>query len=493
MPSKESSSANWLLVTLPWVVVAIVGVLAYVAISHINNLTFKEPNEKSPQFISATAFMECLSNLPPGKAVTPEDEKSCLTKASVPQAFTDAVKPRIDELKWILTVIASIGVFFAIAQGAAAWFAAEVYTKRAESALKEISGLQDKISDTQKEIKQSYPLFEQVEKIRNDAFAALNRALTATSKAPADSQAGNTEALDWEDNLFRGHLKVPARQQLLSVESFASIDLHPGPFTREEHADMLRKFALFYRSKFLYEKATMAGSFSDLERAEGYLLLAKDKQHDDFTIRNDLASLYGTMIREVKEGHKNDYLQKCESEFRASLEMEPDQQRPHHGLAVIAGKYRKNYEDAIREIQKALDIKVWQRKPSEYMRSYMQYNLACYRSQLLYRQSDKKTKLTVEDAKDILCALKEVTNPQSICTFVKKDFTDPPPDGDFTGLLEVADSDLRAALETFRHDACEVPANVAPKTEAPQEPPKLGAALFEAGKLISAAFKRAWT
>src|SRR5260370_41656104 len=178
MPLKNRYASGSPIVLVPWIFIIVVSILAYYAIKRIDKQTFKDVNENSQEYISSAGFKQCLDTLPDDKPLTVVAVKSCLQSAkSTSQVFDEAVKPRIDELKWLLTIIATIGGFFAIAQGAAAWFSAQVYTKQADEGLKAISTAQDAI-------KARYPLFDHVEAIRKDVIAALNNVFTSSSKAP---------------------------------------------------------------------------------------------------------------------------------------------------------------------------------------------------------------------------------------------------------------------------------------------------------------------
>ncbi len=482
MPYKNKYAASSPIILAPWIFIIIVAVLAYFAINRIDRQTFKEANESSQEYISASGLNQCIASLPEKNPVTSDQMKSCLQGSkTTAQVFDQAVKPRLDELTWLLTIIAAIGAFFAIAQGAAAWFSADVYTRQADDSLKKITHAQDAI-------KARYPLFEHVESIRKQAIASLNNVFTSSSKAP-DSWAGNTEALDWKDNLFR-RLGVETRQLLLSVESFASIDLDPS-FSSDEHAEILRKFSLFYRAKFLYEDGVSQGSFGDLERAEAYMILA-GKKKPDFTIRNDLGSLYGTIYQFVKKtrpANQEDadfYLRKSEDAFSNSLTIEPGQQRAHYSLAVIHGRHRKQYKKAADELQLALRHTVWQREPSDYMKTIMYYNMACYQSRLLQESWDKTNAITVPQCGAVTSYLDQAAHVSYVRQeFITTDFDEA--EGDFTGLLAIATpelqtkmADLRTALEKNANQAEQARKNA----KAPADPPNRKAAFTEAMRLL---------
>jgi hypothetical protein len=481
MSSRRKHLAGSPLLLLPWIFVVIVGVLAYFALKRIDGMTYKGSGTPSQEYVSSAAVKRCIDAVPTGTLLTADAVKACLQSGTASTQTDEVVKTRIDELKWLLTLITYFGAFFAIAQGAAAWFSAEVYTKKAED------GLQS-IADAVDAIKAKYPLFESIEAKRMEALAGLNSVFAAVSKAP-DAWVGSAEALDWKDNLFR-KLGVEARQNLLSVESFASVDLEPS-LTPDEHAELLRKLALFYRSKFEYEDGVGRGAFGDLERAEAYLILANTKKQD-FTIKNDLGSVYGTIYR-VTNAHpdKQDdaryYLDQSENAYRKSLAIERNQQRAHYSLAVIAGRHRGNFVEALREQELALRHKVWQREPSDYMQSIIFYNTACYESQLLQKTIPAPAPISSSQAQRVVEALRQAAGLSSVRKkLIEEDFASPR--GDLSGLLARADNKLRAELLKIKADletrADQVEAAAAQKATAPDGPPKLTKAIADAVQLV---------
>ena len=103
-------------------------------------------------------------------------------------------KTNIDELKWLLTILAGFAVITAIAQAAAAWFSALTYDKQAKAKLEEID-------DVLEDFKARYPIFADVEDKRNQAHEALVAALRLCI-APDDPHADSTEAIIWVENFY---------------------------------------------------------------------------------------------------------------------------------------------------------------------------------------------------------------------------------------------------------------------------------------------------
>ncbi len=471
MPLKSTFSLKNTIVFLPWVFILVVAIVTWHTMDLIGS-TMRE-QEVSAAFHSPNAadLSACLAAA--GAPVQSAAVQSCLDKnKNTAQAFDDAAKPRLDELKWMLTIIGSLGAFFVIAQAGAAWFTAQVYTKQAEDGLARIAEVQKAVTDR-------YPLFAEVERLRNKAFQMLDKAFSQASKAK-DAEAGSTEALDWKDNLYR-KLGVEGRQLLLSVESFASIDLHPGPFNQTEHADVLTKFALFYRSKFLYEDALYGGLYCDLERAESYLRLSYDKK-PDFTTKNELGSLYLAYLQlslrrpdAGMEARNRKILHHGRELFEASLRLEPNQQRAHYNLAVIDAKYGDQthphcYAKAAERLKKILRLNNWQRGRSDYMRSIIHYNIACYDAQTIAEahrpgvvsvpaatqplnlnasQAPTSAPVAVAECQDLLHHLGRSLSYGSVRKeLLLYDFDNP--EGDFAGLQAAADPQLIAELTEIK-------------------------------------------
>src|SRR5437879_687281 len=90
--------------------------------------------------------VEAGAVLQPPQTLTAEELKSGL----------DALKSRVDEMKWTLTIIMAVAGLFSIAQAAAAYFSSQTFTKQAEDSMK-------KIGDIQKDMESKFPMFSDYE------------------------------------------------------------------------------------------------------------------------------------------------------------------------------------------------------------------------------------------------------------------------------------------------------------------------------------------
>jgi hypothetical protein len=142
-----------------------------------------------------------------------------------------------------------------------------------------------------------------------------------------------------------------------------------------------------------------------------------------------------------------------------------------------------------------MDQTVWQREPSDYMKTIMFYNRACYESHLLHEAWEKKTpiprpQITLAQADTVIDFLKKALG----LSYVHKDIVNTDfnkPEGDFFDLIKDAEPSLMAKLEELRVEldrrADQVKAAEL-KAKASKDPPSVGKAFIEAIKLIRNAF-----
>ncbi|MGC2300749.1 MAG: hypothetical protein WA476_18210, partial [Acidobacteriaceae bacterium] len=277
-----------LLLYFPWV---LIGIVAVIAVSYWHWLSVPR--------MTVARFNACVDSALEAKQKAKgqldiQDIRGCEKQYA---SVDDLVKAPIDELKWTLEMIGALAAFFVIAQGAAAYFSATTYTSQADKSVADMDKALSRMNEAvkaidkiQQGIKRRYPLFEELEQERTQEFENLKVAIAKLSVSPSGQKA--TEALSWNiKQILYPSLGVENRQKILSLESFASINLHPGTAGKDDWSDNLRRYAIFYQSKFEYEKSIGIASFADLERAESYLRLAIEKSPRDFTLRNDLGVL----------------------------------------------------------------------------------------------------------------------------------------------------------------------------------------------------------
>ena len=275
----------------------------------------------------------------------------------------EELKTRLDDLKWLLTLIVSVASLFAILQAAASFFNAQAFSKQADDALTRIEKLA-------KETEGRYPLFAQTERARVDAYSLLRRRL-------------QFEGFDWRDEVYKT-MPLRERQQVLSADWYLSVDLVPPNVDPAAMVRDLRSLANFYASKWLHEHERGGGSLADLERAEYYLELATEKCENDFFLLNDKGVLYLEYYRRLETEPWTACLAAATECFEKSLKKYKDQQRAHYNLGV-ADTYRKLWHKSQDHLLDALTHKTWEHTPLPEKECAIHYNLACVRARLSYR------------------------------------------------------------------------------------------------------------
>ena len=412
------------LLAYPIFVIAAVALITVIGIRRIERPTSDGDHFNTRTYLASSQYGSCLSSLKhdasAGVKISSDEIEACEDKDA--SAIDDIVKTRVDDLRWMLEIIGSIAGFFVIAQSGAAFFSALIYTQQAEKALKQIGEIQDAVTAR-------YPVFRSVEEHRTQALTDLAYHVKTSTRAD-DPEADPTEVLDKEyRNTLYASMELKERQTLLSVESFASVDLDAGPQGSDGHSDNLRRLAIFYQSKFQYERNLGFGALSDLERAQWYLCLAIEKSRGDFTLQNDLGTLCMDVLKATKDRNSyqdigKDYWKAADKAFGESLRIEAHQMRAHYNRAVLLALYgrpanpeeqagedarKRRYLLAIEELNKALDLSPqrWQKADApSIVKAMIFYNRGCYRAWLLGADATKNP-LTIDEARDFLADLQK--------------------------------------------------------------------------------------
>jgi hypothetical protein len=259
---------------------------------------------------------------------------------------------KVDDLKWILTMILGAAGLFTIAQGAAAFFTAQAFVKQADDAVKRV---QEVAADAERR----FPVFSRAEEARRDAYRALEAVFSG-------------EGLDWRDNLF--DLMEPIdRQRLFSVERFIGIEFLKWAEDDPDYPTKLRCLANFYLSKYVSEGKSYS---ADRERSEYYLDLARKVTNDKFWILNDLGLLF-------LEQYDPRRISDAKVLFKQSLRQNLRQQRPLYNLAVIATyETPPNWLESEQLLEAALKENFWERTETAEPTCNVHYNLACTKARL---------------------------------------------------------------------------------------------------------------
>jgi hypothetical protein len=339
-------TARTLQLLLPWCVIAVIVLVTMYGLINIYTLSSGGAGK------SASAPAQTV-----GAALTAEE-----------------IKSRLDDLKWLLTVIVFSAGIFAVAQSGAAYFNAQTFTKQADEAIA-------RIQELAKKTEERYPVLRNTEEARTDAYRLLAAAL--------HDQEGN----DWRDMVYE-NMPLPERQMILSVDWFLSLDLVPR--TRDAgYARDLRRLASFYASKYRYESRFGSGSIADLERAEYYLEIASKVSEDDYYLLNDIGLLYlefyKLALKVQGQQNEKEFIDKARGFFHKSLKKHKKQQRAHYNLAVAAQREEK-WQEAEQWLQEALSYVVWEATSRPDMYCRIVYNMACVKARLSYSLGHDKAR-----------------------------------------------------------------------------------------------------
>jgi hypothetical protein len=290
------------------------------------------------------------------------------------------LKDKIDELRWILELILAAAGLFTIAQGIASGYSASSFSEQAERLIASA--------------KERLATFTMLEARMKDA--AANRDNLEHSLASNSPIHDADEGFNWRRRLYE-EIPLQTRQQILSTEKFYPYVLSGETDQRPVYERMLRYFAQFYWSKFVYERKFGLGQIEDLERAEFHLDLAIRKTGRSFFLLNDMGNIqieyykalslsgrsgpeYETLLRQFKD--------RAALYFRDSIAVHKEQLRAYYNLAYIEAEFvrdsvRGSLEDAVKHLREGLKYAAWERKPVPEYTCNAQYNLACYSGRLL--------------------------------------------------------------------------------------------------------------
>jgi hypothetical protein len=310
---------------------------------------------------------------------TAQTQASTPTKSDIKPLSPEELKARLDDLKWLLTLLIGVAAIFAIAQSAAAFFNAQTFTKQSEDALK-------RIQEAARDAEENYPTYA----------AELELTKRATDRILAEKL--EKKDFDWRDSVY-GELDLADRQRVLAIDRIIAVEArYQLGQTKDEvrvQADALalRRLAQFFASKYLYERRRNAANLADLEKAEYYLRLACDLTDDAYYLLSDLGVLQ-------LEFYSPRNLELASTLFQRSLNKRKAQQRAHYNLGVVAA-YKQDWAEASRKYKHALSHSDWDESPLPRRRCEIWYNLACAKAQLSY-QEDSEAKRLVRECIDAL-------------------------------------------------------------------------------------------
>jgi hypothetical protein len=351
--------------------------------------------------------------------------KAALTPGAVAGVplTAEELKTRLDDLKWLLTVIISVASLFAILQAAASFFNAQAFSKQADESIGRIEKLA-------KETEERYPVFAQTERVRAEAYQTLAAKL-------------QFEGFDWRDLVYES-MPLRERQQILSVDWYLSVDLIPRKSGGLAYVRDLRCLANFYASKWLYERKS-GGSLADLERAEYYLELAREEAENDFYLLNDQGVLHLEYYRWLEPEPWTQSLKKAREFFNESLKKNENQQRCHYNLSIADG-YEKHWGDSEDRLIKALAETTWEHTRLPVRECLIHYNLSCVRARIAYDAQSPVKEIKIEQCLESLHDAARIGLMRE--STVNRDMDTA--DGDFYPLVQTGSAAIQAQLKDLR-------------------------------------------
>lgn len=355
------------------------------------------------------------------------------------------LEKKLDDLRWILTLILASAGLFTVVQGIAAGFSAQNFQKQAEDAIKRLEkeaeralndlkrqsdeavgnfrktseeasqaalqqvnekfqGVLDhldqeaksriaRLEELEQQVRTHYPLFE---KDRAHAFSALQKRIAKFSLVQ-----NSADGFD-QRRKFYERIDLGERQEILAVDRALAYEIAGQNDPPDVFAEHAKQLAQFYWSKFIYEKSLGYGSLDDLERAEHLLEIVRSKAPKDkqFQFLNVLGNVRLERHKAKMAAGKfpaglapadDPDLAGARAAFETSIEQHPDQIRGYHNLAVIYTYYSYTTEDtvliaqlrrAVRILEQGLTYQNWETQPVREFRCGTLYNLACVHARL---------------------------------------------------------------------------------------------------------------
>ena len=296
------------------------------------------------------------------------------------------LKEKISDQRDRLTLLLAFAGVYALIQGFFGFFSVQNYSKQADDIIKRIEKQAD-------DVQRSFPNFAQVEKAR---VAALN------------DLAKHLENTEWRADEYE-KLDFRIRQRILSVENVIGIEFLHETYREQEIIANLRRLGQFYAIRYLYriqaaEETQTPGEThgpvsderrrahrEDLDRAEYYLHLARDRSDNAFYTLNDLGVLYcwgsGDDLESEQSETKDERLEKAKELFEQSLRKKPNQ-RAAFCLANIHDE-EGSYMSAVHLLERAVDFEDWEEGPQPHLVSLIHYNICCGYCRRLYEEAER--------------------------------------------------------------------------------------------------------
>jgi hypothetical protein len=352
----------------------------------------------------------------------------------------EELKDRIDDFKWVLTLILGVAGLFTVVQGVAASFSAQNFQKQAD-------GIFANLEKLAAETKARYPIFSDTEDRRKLAYEKLTQDLKKTSAIGSAD-----EGLDWRRQFYE-KMEVADRQEILSFERFVGFEFASQSEPRETFAAQLRRLAHFYWSKYICEQNYGLGSLADLERAEYLLILAMRKIGEQFYLHNDLGNVRLEVLKARKKmlepspsPSKAQELvasaMAIKKDFEQSFRLNREQIRAYYNLAWIDAEFLGDLDASITWLRQGVQFPNWETRPVADFKCRAYFNLACFLG--------RKAKLasSLQASQEVLNILHQAAGIGKIAAKdVEKEYG---PDGDFHYLMANGDAATQQILISLK-------------------------------------------
>lgn len=279
--------------------------------------------------------------------------------------FFNEHKDRIDNLNRLVTALIGLSTLYTVVLGTTVYLSAQSYVDR-------IKEQQTELKDKADELKRKFPAFDKID-------AAVDEIVRSLKASLPDNE-------DFSKNLDE---LIGLEETVMSFERSAALFEFLDPNEFKDGSEVLRRLSRFYRGLYEREKIEVkdAAKVSKeakryLQRARIYAERAAKKYPNDFTVKNEMASV-------LQEVYRDNYSDRVREQYQESVKSASKQQRANFWLGMFAMNDEK-YEEAEKRFTLALKSKNWEiERASEEQTLKLYYNRACARSRLAEATNDK--------------------------------------------------------------------------------------------------------
>jgi preprotein translocase subunit SecG len=326
-----------------------------------------------------------------------------LTTADVRDKL-DSYKVQVDDLQRLVSLLIAFSSLYALVLGVSSYLSAQGLIKQSEDNAKQIEKLRE-------DLEKSFPFFRD-----------MGRRMISMKERLENLMPDSDERDDYYERL-----SILDKRELEAAEQSAISWLYYLDFSgsAEIASGIYRNLGKYYGARHKREKQDLAAEIdaaSQLpqndparnidvsqrnrqiqtlaDRASFFFSSAIQKDPNDFLSFND----FGYLTQDIE----GDQSPTAENYYRASIRLQPRQQRAYYDLAII--EFGKGLIREAEELStRALGAPNWQIRPNPERANDVQYNRACYRSHLgaLFPKEQKKWADNAEEDLQQVCQKKD--------------------------------------------------------------------------------------